>query len=296
MGLRAGAQQAGSQQAGAQQTEAQQAEPQQQDSFHWIDFHSEQDQTYVLWVERALETEKWTAIREIGVLYDAALVVTTTRTSSDASPATDTFNIWSVSLKTRAKTPLLNGANLHWLELMQIVPGQPKEIGMLYDDCRECSATTYFTTFHFDYKDHVFHARWFRGGQATVPVWAARAAPAGVTVTQAYALLREPTDQQEMATWYHYDYGKTKKAEDYVYRYDVDPGTGLERTQVSTAKEADPLKARICAAQGMEPGLARGQDSDMCLDLARGKMERKPVTTPPGHALGRSVPPKGKVH
>src|ERR1019366_10125489 len=51
----------------------------QQDPFRWMDFHSEKDQDIVVWVTRALNAEKWTAIREIGVQYDAALVVTTLR-------------------------------------------------------------------------------------------------------------------------------------------------------------------------------------------------------------------------
>ena len=49
----------------------------QQDTFRWMDFHSAKDQDVIVWVTRALEAEKWTSIREIGVIYDAALVVTT---------------------------------------------------------------------------------------------------------------------------------------------------------------------------------------------------------------------------
>jgi len=49
------------------------------DNFHWIDFHAKPDQDTVVWVTRSLDPEKWSAIREIGVEYDAALVVTTLR-------------------------------------------------------------------------------------------------------------------------------------------------------------------------------------------------------------------------
>ena len=41
--------------------------------------HDQRDQDIVVWVTRALAAENWTAIREIGVEYDAALVVTTHR-------------------------------------------------------------------------------------------------------------------------------------------------------------------------------------------------------------------------
>ena len=46
----------------------------QEETFRWIDFHAEKDQPIVVWVTRSLDREKWSAIREIGVFYDAALV------------------------------------------------------------------------------------------------------------------------------------------------------------------------------------------------------------------------------
>ena len=64
---------------GAQQTSG---------TFRWIDFHDAKDQNIVVWVTRSLQVEKWTAIREIGVLYDAALVVTTDRPTPNRRPAT----------------------------------------------------------------------------------------------------------------------------------------------------------------------------------------------------------------
>src|SRR5271157_67470 len=68
------------------------------DAFRWIDFHSAKDQDVVTWVNRSLTVEKWTSIHEIGVEYDAALVVTTTRPSPQSLPAADTFTVWSLSL------------------------------------------------------------------------------------------------------------------------------------------------------------------------------------------------------
>ena len=57
-------------------------------TFRWIDFHDAKDQNIVAWVTRSLQVEKWTAIREIGVVYDAALVVTTDRMGPQSPPAT----------------------------------------------------------------------------------------------------------------------------------------------------------------------------------------------------------------
>jgi len=260
--------------------------------FHWVDFHSEKDQPYVVWVDRAMETEKWTAIREIGVEYDAALVVTTERAAPDASPANDTFSLWSVNLTNHVKTPLLKGVNLRWLGWMQLRETVPPELAVIYDDCRDCAATTYFTTLAYDLRQHAFLPRWLRGEQ-TVPLWTATA-PEGVNLTQVYAVLREPNGLDEMGTWSHYDYGKEKDAEDYVYRYDVDPFSGLERALLLSGKDADAMKQRLCAAQGESENRERGQDSAVCQAMLHAKPERKPVTSPPANNQGRSVPPKSK--
>ncbi len=268
--------------------------PQESPTFYWADFHAEKDQPIVLWVERALRDEKWTAIREIGVMYDAALVVSTLRSAPDAMPAADTFNMWSVNLKTRAATPLLKGVNLRFLDWLLLRQGSPRELAAIYDDCRDCAATTYFTTFHYDFDQHMLTPRWIRGGQ-TVPVWT-HSEPPGVTVTQAYAVLAQPDGQQYLATWSRFDYGKEKPAEDFVYRYGVDDFSGLESTLLTSGKKDVPaLMQRICAAQPANPALARGQDSALCVEPtpkqpARTR-ERKPTTTPPSNPLGRSTPP-----
>ena len=269
-----------------------------QDSFRWVDFHPDssgesKDQDIIIWVTRALVGEKWTAVREIGVLYDAALVVTTERAAPDASPAEDTFQIWNVSLKSRLLTPVLKGVNLRWLEPIEFSPGAGRELTVLYDDCRECAATTYFTAFHYDVTQHIFTARWLRGTQ-TVPVWT-ETAPQGVTLTQVVAVLPGLDGGQFLSTWNHFDFGKQKPAEDYVYRYDRDPLHGLDRTQVLSGKDAEAMKDRLCGAQVQNGGLARGQDSEMCQMRLHPEVQRRVATTPPANNKGRSYPPGGRV-
>jgi hypothetical protein len=94
-----------------------------------------------------------------------------------------------------------------------------------------------------------------------------------------------------MATWSHFDYGKQKPPEDFVYRYDMDAFSGLEHTQPLVGKDADAMKFRLCTGQGALPGVARGQDSALCQQVAPQRVERKPVTTPPANNRGKSVPP-----
>ncbi len=266
--------------------------PAQQDTFRWMDFHSEKDQPVITWVTRSLDLEKWTAIREIGVLYDAALVVTTRRANPDSSPATDTFDVWSVLLTKHEATPLLKGVNLRWLDLMLFSEGSPREFAALYDDCRECAATTYFTAFHYDARQHLFVPRWIRGGQA-VPLRTS-SAPPGVALTQVYATLTQPSGVEMLGTWSHYDYGDEKPPEDFVFRYDVETINGLDRTELLSGKDAEAMKRRLCGVQEGSASLAHGQDSALCLQVLPPHPERKPVTTPPANNKGRSIPPPAR--
>lgn len=262
--------------------------PAEQDSFRWMDFHNSKDQDIVVWVTRSLEAEKWSSIREIGVLYDAALVVTTLRSNPQASPGSDTFNLWSASLTTHAITPLLKGVNVRWMDWMQFTETGPPELGSLYEDCAECAATTYFTALYYDRSQHIWNARWIRGGQG-VPIWSA-GTPDGVTLTRVYAILSGPSGREQVGTWNHFDYGKEKPAEDFVFRYDLDPFSSLERTQLLSGKEAEAMKQRLCGFQGTG-NVARGQDSALCQQTVHVRPERRPTTTPPANNQGRSVPP-----
>jgi len=260
----------------------------QSDPFRWMDFHSEKDRDIIVWVTRSLAPEKWTAIREIGVQYDAALVVTTLRAAPDAAADADSYAVWSVSLTNHLLTPLLKGYNLRWLNMMTFKPGGDPELPIFYDSCIECSADTYFTAFHFDKAQHTWAARWMRGGQG-VPLLSQNM-PAGVTVTQVYAGLTELDGRQFLGTWSHFDYGDQKPAEDSIFRYDIDPFSGLERTGLVSGKEADALKMRLCRGD-MIPDLAHGQDSEICDAFAGPRRGRKPVITPPAHNRDQSAPP-----
>jgi hypothetical protein len=259
------------------------------DSFRWIDFHSQDDQDVVVWVTRALDGQKWTAIREVGVEYDAALVITTFRASPQASPNHDTFSIWSVSLANRALTHVADGVNLRLTDWLLLEVGQGRELGALYEDCNDCQATTYFTTLHYDLRAHTFAGRWMTGGKA-VPVWSTNA-PMGATQTQVYAVMADNNGRETLGTWNHLDYGNDKPAEDQVYRYDIDSQSDSERSQLLSGKDAASMKDRLCRAQEVVPGLSRGQDSSLCQTSVKPRYTRKPVTTPPANNHGQSRPP-----
>jgi hypothetical protein len=265
------------------------------DAFRWIDFHSPNDQDVVNWVTRALATQKWTAIREIGLQYDQALVITTYRNSPQATPNHDSFSIWSVSMANRALTHIIDGTNLRLIDWLLLNVGEGRELGVLYDDCNDCEATTYFTTLHYDLRQHTWGARWLQGGGKTIPVWTTKA-PLGITQSQVFAVMAEDNGRETLFTWTHLDYGKQRPAEDFVYRYDVDPQTDLERNGLLFGRDAANMKEHLCHGQNFVPGLSRGQDSTLCEEPATQKprYERKPVVTPPANNQGQSRPPGAK--
>ncbi len=262
------------------------------DTFRWVDFHSTQDQSIVTWVTRSMQVEKWTSIREIGVLYDAALVVTSDRTSPQSPPDTDTFTIWNASLTSHVIAPLLTGVNLRWFDWERFSDDAPAELTVLYDNCRECAASTFFTAFHYDIAHHMWTARWLRGGQGVL-VWnAVPPSGTGVAWTLVFAVMGGADGRALLATWNHFDYGKQKRPSDTVFRYDVDPMTGLDRTVELTGHDAEEMESRLCRGQDTVQGLQRGQDSALCIQLLNEQPQRKPVTTPPANNRGQSAAPR----
>jgi len=258
------------------------------ESFRWIDFHSPKDQDVLVWVTRGLDGQRWTAIREIGVQYDAALVITSNRANMQSAANDDVYSVWSVSLTNRSVTSILTGANLRLVDWMLFAMGGQRELGAVYDDCSNCAATTFFTAFYYDLRSHTWSARWLRGGQGA-PIWTA-STPGEVARTQVYAVMADPNGRETLGTWNHLDYGKVKPAEDFVYRYDLDPILGFERMQLLVGREAESMKERMCRAQDAVDGLIRGQDSFLCQPWRKQVWERKPVTTPPANNQGQSKP------
>jgi hypothetical protein len=262
------------------------------DNFRWVDFHSAQEADTVAWVTRSLDPQQWTAIREIGVEYDAALVITTLRATPQSPANMDQFSVWSVSLTSHVVAPILKGVNLRLFDWTLFSASRPPELAALYDDCNECQAATFFTAFHYDLTHHQWVARWMDGNRAA-PVWSTSTLD-GVNWSQAYALLLQPDGTHQLATWNHFDYGKQKPTQDSIFIYQVDPETGADRTDAVTPSAAAQLEQRLCRAQDAVPGVARGQDAPLCQPWAKPRTVRKPVTTPPANNQGQSEPPGTK--
>lgn len=260
-------------------------------TFRWVDFHDARDQSIVTWVTRSLQVEKWTAIREIGVVYDAALVVTTDRPGPQTPPNGDTFTIWNVSLTSHVVAPVLTGFNPRWFDREHFMDNSPDELTLLYDNCVDCSASTYFTSLHYDVEHHMWAARWLRGGQGVL-VWNAMGRTrSGIAWTQVYAVMSGGDGRAFLCTWNHFEYGKLRPPSNTLFRYDVDPKAGMERTYELDSDDAEEMELRMCRGQDIVRDLSRGQDSALCQQVLAAVPERKPVTTPPANNRGRSAPP-----
>ena len=194
--------------------------------------------------------EKWTAIREIGVVYDAALVVTTDRPTPSSPPSDDTFTIWNVSLTSHIVAPLLKGVNLRWFDWEHFADGAPEELTALYDNCHDCAASTYFTAFYYDIAHHMWAARWVRGGQGVL-VWnAVQPSASGVAWTQVYAVMADPDGRALAAPpGITSTTASRERPSDTIFRYDVDPFSGLERTVELTGDDAKPWSCACAAAR-----------------------------------------------
>jgi hypothetical protein len=271
------------------------------DTFRWIDFNSSQDDNIVAWVQRSLSASaKWTSIREIGVIYDAALVVTEDRSNPQAPPGSSQVTIWSASLTSHVLAPLVTGVNLRWFDPVRFADDDRDEWPVLYDNCRDCQPNTYFTALYYDLRSHTWSARWISGGHG-IAVWNSN--HSGADWTQVYALLSNGQGHSALYTWNHFEYPKPRGAEDYLYQYDIDPLNHLERS-IAYADPTPPLETvekkmagmelDLCRAETAPQDLARGQESPICQDMLDKLNPRKPVTTPPANNRGQSAPPGGR--
>lgn len=274
-------------------------------TFHWIDFRSAKDAPTLRWVTDSLAAQQYSAIREIGVQWDSALVVTTLRATPQSSPASDRFTLWSVSLSHRQVVPILTGLRLHYLNWLTLGSQILPELGLTWQSCLQCDDSVFFTVVYYSPSDHAWRARWIRSSvqssgpiQSSVGAALRTAAPtSGVTVREVYGLLTDIRGNSTLATWLHLDFGSAKPAQDYVYEYSVDPSTGLDLTQALGDEHAAPMRQQLCQLTPAQSPLLGGQDSTLChpsdassthSHIPHSRHLRVPVTTPPANNQGRS--------
>lgn len=256
--------------------------------FHWVDL--EKDDWNVGLIKKALQREHLTAIRDIGLIGDAALVFTADRAHPDGIPDNDTITVYSISLRALLPQKIVSGYRMSVIGWSKMIIDHRAELATTYVDCIQCEATTYFTTFYFDGKTDTWRARWM-SNQHGVALSSSHVNE-DYTIQPIYAMLTEQNGQDALVTWSHYQYSNSKKTDDYLYEYDVDPGTDLDRVQRFSGNEATSMKLRLCQVDPSWAYLHHGQDLPVCQALVQtaNRPTRRIVTTPPKQNEGRSQP------
>jgi hypothetical protein len=237
--------------------------------FHWINF--KQETAIVSRVSLALHTEDYSAIREIGLVADSALVFTTAREPGWATPEGDAWSVYSVSMGDLKLRKLVSGYGLRVVDWVRFVPAANGDLAITYLDCYECEPATLFTAFHYDQKEG-WRVRWpakDREGVAGVLLMFSDAgAPyTDEIVDQVWAVMAPSSGPASVGTWYRSLDPATRKVTSIATKFVVDRSTGKEESVTMEGPAAEAWERRLCRPPDGVPGLTGGQDSESCRRL-----------------------------
>ncbi len=230
------------------------------DGFGWVDQKTEADT--VARITTFLKSKPYTAIREIGLVGQQALVVTTLRKDPTANPGNDMFTVYGVSMKDGSVAELLDGTNLRYIDWQKFYDYDTPELLATYDDCAQCKATTFLTAFYIDRKTRRWGARW-RREIAGAPLYSA-----DVTKNYVYALFMNVDQRVVLGTWVSYpEQKKSSRGGEYLFEYRIDPMSDQGTSRPVTLRDALTLKQRLCKGENVVFGIAGGQDGPACREL-----------------------------
>ena len=230
------------------------------EGFSWVDMKS--DSKTVERVNYLLASKPYTAIREIGIVGQQALVIATLRKDPVANPLNDTFIAYGVSLHDGSVEELLDGTNLKYIDWQKFYDYDTPELVSTYDDCAQCKATTFLTAFYIDRKTRHWGARW-RRGVAGAPLYSGDASS-----DHAYALFMNVDQRVVLDTWTSYpEQKKSSRGGEYLFEYRIDAMSDQGTARPLTGRETLPVKQRLCKGENVVFGVAGGQESGACKDL-----------------------------
>lgn len=237
--------------------------------FHWVDFKRES--AIVQKVDQALRAEDYTAVREIGVSGDSALVMVIHREADQAVPEGDQWSVYNVSMKSGQVETLLVGYSLQIKGWISFRSQDEQDLGMVYLHCWECEPASLFTAFHYDPRDG-WRARWVNKENVKQPGITFRVTDVGDPYTnedvdQVFAVLAPNDGVASVGTWYHSRDLATGKISEEAVRYSVDLSNGEDRLTVLTGAKAKEWELHLCRATDSWSGPATGQSSSACKRL-----------------------------
>jgi hypothetical protein len=227
------------------------------ENFAWVDLKA--DTQIVALVTKALKDRPYTALREIGVAGEQALVVTAARKKSVANPGSDMLTIYGVGLKSGSVQELIEGTHLRYVEWQKFYDSDTPELIALYDDCADCQTTTFLTAFYLDRSTKQWGARWPR------QVAGAPLTSSNLASDYVYAAFRGLDERVVVDTWVRTPpQVRGTRATEVLYEYKIDPMSARETSRPLTGRDAADVKQRLCKPVDPVFGLAGGQDSAAC--------------------------------
>jgi hypothetical protein len=225
-------------------------------------------------VSRALESEQFSAIREIGILDGSALVFTTFRVPGAATPDLDSWKVYNVSIADGAVRLLLSGYEVRIMAWMPFLPREPDDLGITYMDCYACEPPILFAALHYD-RDRGWRARWPSADPASPGIQLA-SADWGIPydedlVDQVWAAMGPPGAAVTIGTWYHSVHVKTGKAISVTMKFLVNPTTGKEESLTLGGAAAVAWQRKLCKPVDALSGMLGGQNSRSCQVLLQAK-------------------------
>jgi hypothetical protein len=230
------------------------------DGFGWVDLKA--DAKTVDRVHELLGGKSYTAIREIGLVGQQALVITSLRKDPIANPMNDSFVAYGVSLHDGSVEELLDGTNLKYIDWQKFYDYDTPELVATYDDCAQCKATTFLTAFYIDRGTRRWGARW-RREVAGAPLYSA-----DPTKNYVYALFMNVDQKVVLDTWVSYpEQKKSSRGGEFLFEYRIDVPSDQGTSRPLSGRDVLPVKQRLCAGQSVVFGIVGGQDSGACRDL-----------------------------
>lgn len=245
------------------------------DGFRWVNF--KQDSATLSKVEQALKPEAYSAIREIGILGDFALVMTAKRGPDQPSPLGDEWNVYNVSTKTWNITSLIVGYNLEIKDWISFQPDTIPDLGVVYLDCWECEPASLFTALRFE-QQNGWRARWLSKETSKQPGIVLGVTNVGDPYTdedvdQVFAVIAPRSRAASVGTWYHSRDLASGKITNVISKFFVDPVSGKDRSTVLTGRDGLEWERRLCkVGPDFLSGLFGGQENRACKKV----VERQP--------------------
>ena len=239
--------------------------------FSWVNLES--NTSVMATVRGALHDPSMTALREVGIEGNFALVMTASRSSGESTADADAWTVYSISLTSGQKNVLLRGYRLQMLQW--IGPGAA-ELAITYDSCSGCEPLVLFTTLRMD-PNVGWMARWPGEGLTdSSPQPGAGVVAGGVgepydddEVSQVFGLIVQKSGQFAAGSWVRTRHERTRKIEDYVVRYSVDPMTAGDRVERLHGVSAVSWEREICTPSEFLIAPSLGQDSAACRNVIR---------------------------